>query len=312
MLFGTRDGLTQKSATGDDVFETGVSQLSGLVLSASERPRSHTFTQYTDDDSDFEDDDETISEEADLRLSVRTPSIPTGPRMSLLSRIDATDSIAVKSEGETSMSGSSTLALSSSQTQLIDLPAYGGSTILITGVAADTWEAVLYWLYTGTIQFAPLTSEGRSQRETAVKVARQANPDRPPPVSCKSVYRIADALKLESLKKQALAHLEHRLSMQTYLDEVFSDFTSKYEEVRKLEMLAVIKHWDQIKNSSALRTKMVDIATGKLPHAGSVMADLLMKASVKDTDADPTVGERESNQRSGSSGGVGRKRSLEV
>lgn len=51
-------------------------------------------------------------------------------------------------------------------------------------------------------------------------------------------------------------------------------------------MLAVIKHWDQIKNSPSLHTKMVDIATGKLPHAGTVMADLLMKASVVDVDAE--------------------------
>lgn len=49
-------------------------------------------------------------------------------------------------------------------------------------------------------------------------------------------------------------------------------------------MLAVIKHWDQLKSSTALRTKMIDIAAGKLPHAGSIMADLLMKASVTDTE----------------------------
>ena len=78
-------------------------------------------------------------------------------------------------------------------------------------------------------------------------------------------------------------------------------------------MLAVIKHWDQIKNSSALRTKMADIANGKLPHAGPIMTDLLMKASVKDTDADmSSTGERrDSTQRSGSSSVLGRKRSLE-
>jgi hypothetical protein len=58
----------------------------------------------------------------------------------------------------------------------------------------------------------------------------------------------------------------------------------RYEEVRKLEMLAVIKHWDQIKGSASLPTKMVDIAAGKLPHAGSIMADLLMRASVTETE----------------------------
>jgi len=41
------------------------------------------------------------------------------------------------------------------------------------------------------------------------------------------MYRLADALHLDTLKKRALDHLTTQLSMQTYLHELFSPFTSK-------------------------------------------------------------------------------------
>ncbi|KAI0692945.1 hypothetical protein BC835DRAFT_1355276 [Cytidiella melzeri] len=272
VLFGTKDALTQKCSTLEDILETGLPQLSGSLLGASERPRRTAYTLYRDDDSDFEDDDDMDSDEVDSRTSVERAAASSS-RLPLLDRI-GNETNAVKPEPNSPSS-------LPTATQA-DLPSYGGKTIVILGAAAHTWEAILYWLLTGAIVFAPLTSEGRTSRNTAIEQSRLANPDRPSPVSCKSVYRIADALKLESLKAQTLDHLGRRLSMNTYLDELFSDFTSRYEEVKKMEMLAVIKHWDQIKGSTALRTKMINIATGKLPHAGSVMADLLMKASVKD------------------------------
>ena len=58
----------------------------------------------------------------------------------------------------------------------------------------NSWEAILYWLYTGVIVFAPLSSAGRAARTAAVAQHAAAHPDRPRPVSCKSVYRIADAV----------------------------------------------------------------------------------------------------------------------
>ena len=89
-------------------------------------------------------------------------------------------------------------------------------------------------------------------------------------------------LRLDGLKKRALDHLVAQLAMGTYLHELFSEFTSKYEEVRKIEMLAVIKHWDDLKSSSALQQKMIDVADGKLRHAGPLLTDLLLRASIKE------------------------------
>ena len=47
-------------------------------------------------------------------------------------------------------------------------------------------------------------------------------------------------------------------------------------------MLAVVKNWDDIKGSAALKEKMEDVVSGKLPHAGSMLADLLLRTSIKE------------------------------
>jgi hypothetical protein len=47
-------------------------------------------------------------------------------------------------------------------------------------------------------------------------------------------------------------------------------------------MLAVIKHWDELKASPALKEKMFDVVSGKLPHAGPLLADLLLRTSIKE------------------------------
>ena len=60
-------------------------------------------------------------------------------------------------------------------------------------------------------------------------------------------------------------------------------YPDRYDEVRKLEMLAVIRHWDTLKNSPAFKDKIWDVAHGKLPHAAQTLADLLMRASIKET-----------------------------
>ena len=88
--------------------------------------------------------------------------------------------------------------------------------------------------------------------------------------------------------------------MQTYLHELFSPFTARcvfvrprcapadrpvprrYDEVRRLEMLAVVKHWDELKSSAALKEKMIDVASGRLPHASHVLGDLLLRTSIRE------------------------------
>lgn len=47
-----------------------------------------------------------------------------------------------------------------------------------------------------------------------------------------------------------------------------------------MEVVAVVKHWNTIRDSQTLKDKMDEIAEGKLPHAGKIMADLLLRAAL--------------------------------
>ena len=60
------------------------------------------------------------------------------------------------------------------------------------------WEALLFYVYTGKIAFAPLRSEGAEERTSAMKQHEHDHPHQPPLVSPKSVYRLADKVVPQS------------------------------------------------------------------------------------------------------------------
>jgi len=56
----------------------------------------------------------------------------------------------------------------------------------------------------------------------------------PRPVSAKAVYRLADKLDLPALKLRAFQHISSQLTSQNIPAEVFSRFSSTFEDVRKV------------------------------------------------------------------------------
>lgn len=60
----------------------------------------------------------------------------------------------------------------------------------------------------------------------------------PRPVSAKAVYRLADKLDLPALKLRAFQHIIAGLTSQNVPAEVFSRFSSTFEDVRKVTSLA--------------------------------------------------------------------------
>ena len=102
------------------------------------------------------------------------------------------------------------------------------------------FEALLYYLYTGEIHFSPFGSEAnRSYR--ASKKPNWEMDDKPPKVSPKSIYRLADKVTLlsfpvcstEIVRKYDIPELKHlawrkileNLDSCDLIEEVFSDFT---------------------------------------------------------------------------------------
>ena len=71
--------------------------------------------------------------------------------------------------------------------------------IFVTDAAYSTYRAMLLFLVTGSIKFAPLSSRGEQARSQAIDEALLEHPGMPPPVSPLAVYRLEDKLDLPVL-----------------------------------------------------------------------------------------------------------------
>ncbi|KAH9837754.1 uncharacterized protein C8Q71DRAFT_559595 [Rhodofomes roseus] len=149
------------------------------------------------------------------------------------------------------------------------------TTIAITGAALPTWEAFLFYIYTGVVAFGPLKSRGEATRTEFIADYRVHNPHRPAPCSCKSMYRIACILDLPGLKELALKELSSQLSKENIVTEIFTGFTAKHEEVMDLELRILKEHWAELKGTEQVSEVLKNVVRGKLPHAAAVMAELL-------------------------------------
>lgn len=133
--------------------------------------------------------------------------------------------------------------------------------------------------------FAPLSSSfgdpkatetgaARSRREwTAQWLAERGmtheageGPVGPRPVSAKAVYRLADKLDLPALRMRAFQHILGQLTPHNIPAEVFSRFSSMFDEVRKVQLAFFLKHWAEIKKSDTMTNIWSQIRSGK--HVG--------------------------------------------
>lgn len=105
--------------------------------------------------------------------------------------------------------------------------------MFVRDVAYKTWLALASYFYTGSVAFSRLRSTAAGKkRETIVPPM----PHDPPLCSPKSMYRLADKYGLHDLKKLSLENIRSQLTADNIVPELFSRFTSRYAEVRDLEV----------------------------------------------------------------------------
>ena len=124
--------------------------------------------------------------------------------------------------------------------------------------AFTTYRAVLCYLQTGHIVFAPLHSSFRLKPDsdtlrTAEIKKLTTDPAHPLAASPKSVYRLAHFLELTPLAELALANLKSQLTKENIAFEVFGDVAAVYEEVNKVTMELALKEWDYVVTSAAMK-----------------------------------------------------------
>lgn len=148
--------------------------------------------------------------------------------------------------------------------------------VTIDEAAYTTYLAVLCWLQTGRIVFAPLLSsfkhfsrnrnslDARWERLTAL-IAHQPSL-LPLPVSLKSVYRLADLLELPDVQQLALLNFRSQLTVENAPLELFTDLASCYEEVRELVLGYVLENKAEVFKSEAMKQMMALGEAAALPQ----------------------------------------------
>lgn len=157
--------------------------------------------------------------------------------------------------------------------------------VTISGTHAacyTTWRAVLLYLQTGHIEFAPLlssfngTDNPADRRNEALEAIHAENPRLPYLSSPKSVYRLAQALGLSYLSSLATFTLYHEiLTLDTAPVELFSDLSRDDWLWRVTVISWLVEHWDDVKGTEAWTETMRRVSEGEIKDAGPAMVELL-------------------------------------
>ncbi|PCH43155.1 hypothetical protein WOLCODRAFT_153213 [Wolfiporia cocos MD-104 SS10] len=298
LLSAHRDILTRDCYRWESWLDgTNKSSIMSPVTELADWVKTHP-AGHMDIDSDIEDDfdDELMTEtdfgdgahsspqsDADQLLRRRTSS-PSSSRGTIFSSYD------MGGVGDASVSSKMRQLDEMNDDQMSDISAcmqtasqttvhHNMITVMVTGAASSTWESYLFYLYSGIVVFAPLRSEGEHIRKKFIDNYEERNPHMPAPCSCKSMYRLADELKMGKLKELAFDHLKSTISTHTILTEVFSEFTSRYKEIREMEMGILGKMWSGLVGSPEFQSKLVELAQGDYPHAGEIVGEMFRRFS---------------------------------
>ncbi|KAF9785359.1 hypothetical protein BJ322DRAFT_826989 [Thelephora terrestris] len=153
-----------------------------------------------------------------------------------------------------------------------------GTIIKIHDIALITFQAFLMYLYTGQIEFAPYGSE-ENRRSRSVEIVSTSDDSIPQP-SPKSIYRLAHMYDIPALQQLALDSIRNGLEQCDTVEEVFSEFSSKYEVVRNMHVNHLVSVLFRADKGSAgplygkIDEKIDRYANGDLDHAADVITDL--------------------------------------
>ncbi|GAA5826163.1 hypothetical protein JCM11251_007189 [Rhodosporidiobolus azoricus] len=150
-------------------------------------------------------------------------------------------------------------------------------TIRVVDTAHSTYHAVLVWLQSRYIAFAPLTSsfhvsgtphdDAGAERAVMVAEFSKDRGDLPPLVSPKSVYRLAHLLDLSELSSLALANLASQLTPENAAYELYSDVATSYPDIKATVLDYVVGNWNKVKEAKATKEMEEKGLAGELDAA---------------------------------------------
>ncbi|KAI0085159.1 hypothetical protein BDY19DRAFT_458721 [Irpex rosettiformis] len=260
VIYGRASLLEAASPVLKDLLSSGKTQLNG-ILSAN-----YDF-EYLDD-SDFEDEEPEIPES--LLTDNSKPSDEISDIASNASTFDLLDSpqpspriVAIDEHGEEPPKPPVVESNASTVTKVEPPEPLSREVVYTPFGTTRTWQALMAYLYDGTISFCSLRSSS-------------AQPKMKDGVSCspKSMYSLAKKLELTDLAKDCENAIVKDLGPSNVVKELFSDFTWRYPEILNREVTVFTKHSQDDRVRSNLKQAFHDMASGKLPRRGIVLSSL--------------------------------------
>jgi len=143
--------------------------------------------------------------------------------------------------------------------------------------SGHSWTSFVYYIYTGTINFAPLKSRGLEARLQAMAKHTASNPHSPSLCSPKSMYRLADKIGLSFLKTLALSDLTTQLTSKALIEEIFSHFTARFQNILDIEVQKYrgLKQSELDDTSDVVQRKIGEIVKGEIPYASNALLLLI-------------------------------------
>ncbi|GAA5952810.1 hypothetical protein JCM8115_002356 [Rhodotorula mucilaginosa] len=199
--------------------------------------------------------------------------------------------------------------------------------VVVTDAAYSTFRGLLHYLYTDSIQFAPLASTYYAARDHASATdqlfpwpSRRAfllahSPQQQAssagigpgqaagPCSAKAIYRLADKMGLAELKERAYEHIVQSLTPQNIVYEVFGSFSTRFDEVRRVEVAYLLEKWNEVRSSAQMRTVFDYLRTSRFPGFEDVWFEIVQNLEVKIPPALPPSASNGGGTRSSGGGG---------
>ncbi|GAA6006980.1 hypothetical protein JCM10207_009158 [Rhodosporidiobolus poonsookiae] len=156
--------------------------------------------------------------------------------------------------------------------------------ITITQTAFSTYHALIVFLQTGFVRFAPLKSACKPSNTAGIDTLRELldnahhkHSDRPLPVSPKSLYRLVDLLGIPDdtgLATLSLNAFANSLTYEGAAHELFSGTATCFEPLRKVVIAYVVAHWNEVRVTASWKEYAARMKAGDLPGTEGIMMEL--------------------------------------
>ncbi|GAA5850768.1 hypothetical protein JCM9279_003914 [Rhodotorula babjevae] len=183
--------------------------------------------------------------------------------------------------------------------------------VVVTDAAYSTFRALLHFLYTDSISFTPLASTYYVAKDLASSsglpfpyasrrafLAAQApslavdahtgagagvkSAAHVGPASAKAVYRLADKMGLVELKERAYDHVVSSLTSQNIVYEVFGSFSSRFDEIRRVEVNFLLEKWNEVRAGPQMRKVFEYLRSpSRFPGFEDVWLDIVQNLEVR-------------------------------